>query len=112
MPWLVGYPREKVDWGPTIDEKKCVKCGMCMNCGKKVYDWVEGRPVVTRRNDCMVGCFTCANLCKGNVITFPSVLELRKLYKREKIWDKVKADLAEKGVIESKPESEGGCCGS
>ena len=41
MPWLVGYPREKIEWYPTIDPDKCVKCGICMNCGKAVYDWTE-----------------------------------------------------------------------
>ena len=51
MPWLAGYPREKVEWFPTIDESKCVSCGMCMNCGKKVYDWAngpKGKPVADR----------------------------------------------------------------
>ena len=37
MAWLTGYPREKVDWFPTIDPEKCVKCGMCMNCGQSVF---------------------------------------------------------------------------
>jgi len=99
MAWLVGYPREKVNWGPTIDEKKCVKCGMCMNCGKKVFEWKEGKPVVARYYDCMVGCSTCANLCQGNAISFPSIAEIRELYKRERIWTKVKNDLKEKGMI-------------
>jgi len=96
---MVGYPREKVDWFPTINEKKCVKCGMCMNCGRKVYEWEDGRPVTARPYDCMVGCNTCANLCKGRAISFPSIEEIRKLYKREKIWDAVKKDLVEKGII-------------
>jgi len=39
MAWLEGYPREKIEWFPTIDESKCVKCGMCMNCSKDVYKW-------------------------------------------------------------------------
>jgi hypothetical protein len=34
MTWITGYPREKVNWYP-IDPNKC---GMCMNCGKGVYD--------------------------------------------------------------------------
>ncbi|MCJ7738711.1 MAG: hypothetical protein MUQ10_15600 [Anaerolineae bacterium] len=28
-----------VKWYPTVDPDKCVTCGMCMNCGKGVYDW-------------------------------------------------------------------------
>ena len=102
MPWLAGYPREKVEWYPKIDESKCVSCGMCMNCGKKVYDWVDGdkgKPVVARPYECVVGCSTCANLCQGKAISFPSVDELRKLYAKEKIWSKVKAILKEEGKI-------------
>jgi NAD-dependent dihydropyrimidine dehydrogenase PreA subunit len=104
MPWLVGYPRDKVNWGPTIDYKKGVRCGMCMNCGKKVYEWVEGRPMVARRNDCMTGCTSCANLCMGKAIDFPPLAELRAFYKREKMWNKVKEDLINNGVIPRDPK--------
>ena len=48
MAWLTGYPREKVNWFPTVDLKKCVKCGMCMNCGKNVYDWTKEGPKIAR----------------------------------------------------------------
>jgi len=99
MAWLTGYPRDQVKWYPTINEEKCVKCGMCMNCGKKVYEWREGKPVVVRPNECVVGCSTCGNLCQGQAITFPRVKELRKLYEEHKIWEAVKKDLMEKGVI-------------
>jgi len=111
MAWLTGYPRDKVNWHPTIDEKKCVKCGMCMNCGKKVYEWVDGKPKVVRPNECVVGCSTCANLCEGNAITFPSLEELRRLYKEHKIWLAVKKDMTEKGIISKKGDlpKPGGC---
>jgi len=46
MAWLAGFPRENINWHPTIDPDKCVKCGMCMNCGQKVYKWTEEGPVV------------------------------------------------------------------
>jgi len=46
MPWLIGYPREKIKWYPKIDKNKCIKCGMCMNCGKSVYDWTKAGPTV------------------------------------------------------------------
>ncbi len=46
MAWLAGYPREKVNWHPTVDLEKCVKCGMCMNCGRQVYKWTKEGPVV------------------------------------------------------------------
>lgn len=117
MAWLVGYPREKINWHPTIDPEKCVKCGMCMNCGRNVYDWTEEGPVVARPNQCIVGCNTCANLCMGNAISFPEKETIREIYKREKIWSKVKKQLEEEGKIKTKQKSEeesgccdGGCC--
>jgi len=99
MAWLAGYPREEVEWYPTIDTKKCLNCGMCMNCGKKVYDWTEYGPVVSRPFDCQMGCNTCANLCQGNAIRFPEVQWLRELYKKEGIWKKVKQQLIDEGKI-------------
>jgi len=110
MAWLKGYPRDKVEWYPTVDLEKCVQCGMCMNCGKNVFDWTEEGPAVARPYECVVGCTTCANLCQGNAITFPPVKELRKLYAREKIWDKVKEALEAEGklVTAKKKEAHGG----
>lgn len=99
MAWLTGYPREQIDWYPTIDPEKCVKCGMCMNCGMKVYEWTkEGARVKTPYN-CVVGCSTCSNLCLGNAISFPELSTIRALYKKEGIWTKVKKDLEEKGKL-------------
>ena len=100
MPWLVGYPREKIEWYPTIDQEKCVKCGMCMNCGKKVFDWTEDGPIVARPYSCVVGCSTCANLCLGNAITFQDIETVREIFKREGIWNKVKKALKEEGKLE------------
>ena len=99
MAWLTGYPRDKVDWQPCIDRDKCVKCGMCMNCGRDVYEWTAEGPVVARPKDCVVGCTTCANLCLGDAITFPDIKKLRDLYKREGIWAKVKKQLKQEGKI-------------
>jgi len=99
MAWLEGYPREKVEWYPTIDESKCVSCGMCMNCGKKVYEWVDSKPKVVKPYDCVVGCTTCANLCLGNAISFQNIKTIRELYKKEGIWAKVKKQLKARGII-------------
>jgi len=99
MSWLTGFPREEIDWFPTIDSTKCVKCGMCMNCGKKVFDWTEKGAVVARPYDCLVGCSTCSNLCLGNAITFPDIQIVRDIYKRENIWSKVKKQLRRDGII-------------
>ena len=30
MPWFAGVTREEIDWGPKIDSKKCVSCGLCL----------------------------------------------------------------------------------
>lgn len=99
MPWLAGYPRDQVNWHPTIDRSKCVQCGMCMNCGKKVYAWTEKGAVVVNPNACVIGCMTCANLCLGNAINFPDLKVLRDLYKKEGIWGKVKKQMTEEGVL-------------
>jgi NAD-dependent dihydropyrimidine dehydrogenase PreA subunit len=99
MAWLTGYPREKVEWYPTIDPKKCVKCGMCMNCGKNVFDWTKEGARVARPYSCVVGCTTCANLCLGNAITFQDIKTIRELYKKEGIWNKVKKQLQEEGKL-------------
>ncbi len=84
MAWLEGYPREKVQWFPTVDESKCVGCGMCMNCGRNVYDWVNGKPKVVRSYNCVVGCTSCANLCLGKAISFPDIESVRDLYKKRR----------------------------
>lgn len=99
MPWIAGIPREKVNWGPTIDPDKCVSCGMCMNCGKKVFEWVDGKPRVVRYNDCVVGCSTCGNLCLSHAITFPDLEEVRCLFKEYKVWSAVKKALIAEGKI-------------
>ena len=80
MAWLTDYPREKVNWSPTIDLNKCVNCGICMNCGKLVYTLTKQGPEVTKPLACVVGCTTCGNLCKGGAISFPDKNELRALY--------------------------------
>jgi len=99
MPWMTGYPREKINWGPTIDQEKCVSCGMCLNCGKNVFEWKEGKPLVADYYQCVVGCSTCANLCMGKAISFPPLEQVLKIYRNEGIWAKVKKALIEAGKI-------------
>jgi len=99
MPWFAGVKREEIKWYPTIDPEKCVSCGMCMNCGKKVFDWVDGKAKVARPFNCVVGCNTCANLCLGKAISFPPLSELREFYRKHRIWKKVKDELKKAGVI-------------
>ena len=72
---------------------------MCMNCAKEVFDWVAGKSVVARYYDCVTGCTSCGNLCQGRAITFPPLDDLRKFYRKHRIWDHVKQRLVEEGVI-------------
>ncbi|MFP3904352.1 MAG: ferredoxin family protein [Armatimonadota bacterium] len=99
MPWLAGVPREEIEWHPTINQDECVRCGMCMNCGKNVYEWTDDGPVVARPDDCVVGCSTCANLCRGRCITFPDPDELYEVYQEHGVWTAVKEKLREEGAI-------------
>jgi len=60
--------------------------------------------VVLRPYNCVVGCTTCSNLCLGNAIIFPDIEEIRKIYKKEHIWSKVKKQLEKEGKLEIKKE--------
>lgn len=100
MPWFAGVERNEIYWHPTIDTDKCVKCGMCMNCGKKVFEWdADGKAMVQNPLACVVGCSTCANLCLGKAISFPPIDELRVLFRKKKIWSAVRRQLVKEGKI-------------
>lgn len=73
-----------------------------MNCGKKVFDWQRDlqKAVVARPMECVVGCNTCANLCRGRAIFFPEVKELLKFYARHQVWDHVKGAMLAEGKIQ------------
>ena len=100
MPWFAGIDREEIAWYPTIKEDQCVKCGMCMNCGKGVFEWSnEGKPVVAKPYSCVVGCTTCLNLCLGQAIRFQPLDDLRSLYRQRRVWTAVRHQLAQDGKI-------------
>jgi len=107
MPWFAGVARHQINWEPTIDHEKCVRCGLCMNCGRKVYEWQANRPQVVRPDQCIVGCTTCANLCRGRAISFPSLEELREFYREHKVWDAVKRALIEEGILPARERPDG-----
>ena len=94
-PWH-GILREEIKWNPTVDESKCVGCGMCVTgCGRKVYgfDYEKKKPVVMRPNNCMDACVTCANTCLKDAISFPPVDDVRQLMKKEKLLAKAMEEL-------------------
>lgn len=99
MSWFAGHPREEIEWFPTIDEKKCLKCGICMNCGRDVYQWTDTGPVVARPYSCVVGCSTCANLCQGEAIRFQELSGLRRLYRERGVWRAVRKQMLIDGKI-------------
>lgn len=81
IPWW-GIERKKIEWYPTINYDLCATCGICfITCGRRVFDWdkEEGKPIVARPYNCMVGCSTCATLCPCNAIEFPSKEYIKKL---------------------------------
>ena len=97
-PWH-GIPRENIKWHPTVDDSKCIGCGMCATgCGRKVYgfDYEKKKPVVLRLNNCMVACVTCANTCLKDAISFPPVENVRDIIKKEKILAKALNELKER----------------
>lgn len=91
-----GISRETIAWNPTVDEKKCIGCGMCVTgCGRKVYgfDYERKKPMVLKSANCMVACVTCANTCLQDAISFPSVESVRELIKKEKLLARAKEEL-------------------
>jgi hypothetical protein len=39
MPWYAGVPRSEIDWGPTIDTKKCVPSKELRRFYKEQHMW-------------------------------------------------------------------------
>lgn len=94
-----GADRTKIDWYPTVDEQKCVGCGMCVTtCGKNVYDydWKRKKAVVARSIQCLVGCTSCMSWCLFGAINFPEVKIVRDFITKEKILAKAKQEITEK----------------
>lgn len=82
-----GVERSEIAWGPTIDNDRCVGCGLCVvTCSEKrnVFGFDEKRrkAVVLSSNNCMVGCNNCEVACLWNAISFPSVASVKDIAKR------------------------------
>jgi len=98
-----GIDRDQIDWRPTIDESKCIGCGLCATtCGRKVYkfDYENKKSKVVNPKNCMVACQTCANLCPAKAIIFAENDATRekaqKIVRETKILGKVKIELEER----------------
>lgn len=95
-----SIPREKIKWHPTVDESKCIGCGMCVvGCGRKLYDFdfERNKPMVARPMNCMVGCTTCAVTCLRDAISFPNKEYVRDIIRKENLLSKSKEKL--KGMV-------------
>ncbi|MGC9399270.1 MAG: ATP-binding protein [Anaerolineae bacterium] len=68
-----GRPRETIPWFPTVNEDLCDGCGRCLDlCGQKALAPTDnGKVWVADPFACVVGCSSCANICKPKAITFP-----------------------------------------
>jgi len=88
-----GIPRNLIPWLPTIDDRKCIGCGKCVEyCTLGVYSHEEvggeKRPVVANPNNCVVLCNGCQDICPSSAISHPSRKEtvalIRKLLRDER----------------------------
>jgi NAD-dependent dihydropyrimidine dehydrogenase PreA subunit len=69
-----GKPREQVPWYPSIDRERCDGCRGCLAfCEYGVYAWeeVSQKAIVVDPFNCVVGCDSCAKVCKRGAIRFP-----------------------------------------
>mgnify|MGYP001626466237 FL=1 len=81
-----GMDRATIQWGPVIDESKCVGCGLCViQCSEKRnvfgYDEEKRKAVVLNPENCMVGCNNCQVACLWDAISFPDVSGVKSLAK-------------------------------
>ncbi|MFP3287005.1 MAG: ferredoxin family protein [Acidilobus sp.] len=82
-----GIDRRAINWGPVIDEDKCLGCGMCVvQCSERRnvfgFDEKGRKAVVLAPQDCMVGCNNCQIACLWDAIKFPDPSELKELARK------------------------------
>ena len=68
-----GHPREHMPWFPTVAADLCNGCGLCLKlCTYGVLaPTPDGKVEVVEPFKCLVGCSSCATICKPKAITFP-----------------------------------------
>jgi len=100
-----GIDRDKINWHQTIDESKCIGCGLCATtCGRGVYkfDYENRKSKVANPNNCMVACQTCTNLCPMKAISFAEENKTRE--KAQKIVDDFQLLLKVKEELEKRKD--------
>jgi len=68
-----GHPREQIPWFPTIATDLCNGCGLCLKLCTygALGSTPDGKIEVVDPFKCLVGCSSCATVCKPKAITFP-----------------------------------------
>jgi NAD-dependent dihydropyrimidine dehydrogenase PreA subunit len=82
--------RKRFPWFPTIKGEGCLLDLECLNfCPAGVFDWdpATGKPVVARPFDCIPGCRSCAENCKGKSISLPGKREMAAALERIRAED-------------------------
>jgi NAD-dependent dihydropyrimidine dehydrogenase PreA subunit/ACT domain-containing protein len=94
-----GIPREQIPWYPSVNEEKCIGCGLCfVTCGRNVYEIRDKKAKVAHPYNCLVGCTTCETVCPTGAISFPSKEMIQKIEKEYAILRYVQKERAEKGA--------------
>ncbi len=87
---MPGRQRKRLPWFPTLKCEDCLLDLECLNfCPADVFDWdpATGKPVVARPFDCIPGCRSCAEKCKGKNISLPGKKEVAAALKRIRAED-------------------------
>jgi len=68
-----GHPRKHIPWFPMIAVDLCDGCGLCLRlCSYGALALTpDGEVEVVEPFKCVVGCSSCATICKPKAITFP-----------------------------------------
>ncbi|UNQ73803.1 4Fe-4S dicluster domain-containing protein [Infirmifilum sp. NZ] len=77
-----GLDRKEIPWYPSLDEGKCIGCGLCVvTCGQARLVWGFDRErrkaVLLQPYNCMVGCNNCEVNCPRSAISFPDARVVR-----------------------------------